>query len=135
MKLKYPLLPAIALLFLLPLYSQNSTVTVSGIVKNKSDKQILPFVNVVLKKQKDSLFVTGTAGNEEGRFTIAGIPPGNYIIQFSYSGFAALNQNILVGSLSQFLDLGTIELQQDSGGLQTVTVIAKPDDISKHDYK
>lgn len=112
------------------LQAQTSLVTVSGIIKDKVDKSALPFVNIVLKTEKDSAFVTGTVSNEEGRFILTNIKSGNYILQFSYTGFATKSQLVLVGSLSSFLDLGTIELQQEAKQLQEVVVSSKQDDVS-----
>ncbi len=112
-----------------PLLAQNS-VSISGIIKNKADKAALPFVNIVLKTAKDSAFVTGTVSNEEGRFTLTNVKSGNYILQFTYTGFALKVQPILVGTLSTFLDIGTVELQQDAKQLQEVVVSSKQDDVS-----
>lgn len=111
------------------MFAQHAAVTVSGIIKNKTGKAVLPFVNIIVKQEKDSAFVTGTVSNEEGRFGLFNIPSGNYIIQYSYSGFTTRSQTIVVGSLNAFLDLGTIELQQDAKQLQEVTVSAKQDDV------
>ena len=112
------------------LFAQNSSVTISGLVKNSTDKKALPFVNLVIKKQKDSAFVTGTISNEEGRFTLSGIKPGNYILEASYTGFALTSQIVLVGSLSAFLDLGIIELMQNPKQLQEVVVSSKQAELS-----
>lgn len=111
-------------------YAQTSAITVSGLIKSKADKTALPFVNIVLKTEKDSAFVTGTVSNEEGRFMLTNIKSGNYILELSYTGFALKSQPVLIGSLSDFLDLGTIELEQDVKQLQEVVVNAKQDDIS-----
>ncbi len=111
-------------------YAQIAAVTISGLIKNKTDKSTLPFVNIVLKTEKDSAFVTGTVSNEEGRFTLSNIKSGNYILEFSYTGFELKSQPVLVGSLSTFLDIGIIELQQDLKQLQEVVVSSKQDDVS-----
>jgi len=37
-------------------YAQNS-VTISGIIKDKTTKLSLPFVNIILKTEKDSVFM------------------------------------------------------------------------------
>jgi len=122
-------------LYLLPFlatvsHAQSLGVTMSGLIMSKADKVALPFVNIVLKTEKDSAFVTGTVSNEEGRFIVGNIKPGNYILKFSYTGFVLKSQPVLVGSLSTFLDIGTIELQQDSTQLQEVVVSSKQDDVS-----
>jgi len=111
-------------------HAQSLGVTMSGLIMSKADKVALPFVNIVLKTEKDSAFVTGTVSNEEGRFIVGNIKPGNYILKFSYTGFVLKSQPVLVGSLSTFLDIGTIELQQDSTQLQEVVVSSKQDDVS-----
>ncbi len=112
------------------LQAQTPAVTLSGLIKSKADKTALPFVNIILKTEKDSTFVTGTVSNEEGRFTLANIKSGSYILQCSYTGFEMRSQPVLIGSLSPFLDLGTIELQQDAKQLQEVVVTSKQDDVS-----
>lgn len=65
-------------------FAQNTLVTLSGIVKDKTTKEPLAYVNVVLKGEKDSAFVTGTVTNEEGRFTLLSIKSDNYILELSY---------------------------------------------------
>ena len=112
------------------LQAQISTVTLSGLIKSKANKNVLPFVNIVLKTEKDSAFVIGTVSNEEGRFTLANIKSGRYILQCSYAGFELQSQPLLIGSLSAFLDLGTIELQQDAKKLEEVVIISKQDDVN-----
>ena len=111
-------------------YAQTAGVTLSGVIKNKADKSILPFVNIVLKAEKDSSFITGTMSNEEGRFVLTNIQTGNYLLQFSYAGFITKLQPILVGRLNSFLDAGTIELQQDATLLQAVVIRSAQDEVS-----
>ncbi|MBL0132710.1 MAG: TonB-dependent receptor [Chitinophagaceae bacterium] len=130
MRIKISLIFSLLVCTVSMLQAQTSAVTVSGMIKGKADKTALPFVNIVLKTEKDSAFVTGTVSNEEGRFTLTNIKSGNYVLQFSYTGFASKSQPVLVGTLSSFLDLGTIELQQDAKQLQEVVVSSKQDDVS-----
>ena len=130
MRIKISLIFSLLICTVSMLQAQTSAVTVSGMIKGKADKTALPFVNIVLKTEKDSAFVTGTVSNEEGRFTLTNIKSGNYVLQFTYTGFASKSQPVLVGTLSSFLDLGTIELQQDAKQLQEVVVSSKQDDVS-----
>ncbi len=110
--------------------AQTNKVTLSGLVKESTGKTTLALVNIALKKSNDSSFVTGTFSNEEGRFSFADIKPGNYFLQLSYAGFVTKNQPVLIGTLSPFLDMGTIELQQDTKQLNEVVVPAKQDEVS-----
>ena len=111
-------------------YSQTTSVTLSGVVKNKASKAVIPFANIVLQKAKDSAFVTGTVSNEEGRFTLPNIPSGNYILQYSYIGLKVKYVPVLVGSLSTYLDLGALELEPDAKQLEEIVVTTKQDDVS-----
>ncbi len=113
MVLKFFLSLCLSSFFTTVSFAQTSSVTISGLIINKVDKTAMPFVNIILKTEKDSAFVTGTVSNEEGRFTLSNIKSGIYILQFSYTGYDLQSQSVLVGSLSTYLDVGTIELQQD----------------------
>ena len=127
------------LIFLFPVFvllgsgvkAQTSAVTVSGVIHAQKDKVPLPFVNVILKTEKDSAFVTGTVSNESGRFTLASIKPGSYVMEFSFIGYAARKQPLYVGTLTSFLDVGTIELAEDVTTLNEVVVTGRADAVSE----
>ena len=68
--------------FPLFIQAQTNKITVSGLVRNSTEKKALAFVNVVLKSSKDSSFVLGTITNEEGRFALADIKSGSYYLEF-----------------------------------------------------
>lgn len=112
------------------LHAQTGGVTLSGLVKMKSAKTALPFVNILLLKEKDSSFVTGALSDEEGRFALKGLTAGSYLIRISYTGFITRSEPILIGQLSNFLDLGTVELEQLTGQLQEVVVTSQKEEIS-----
>lgn len=131
MQIKKFLLVTLLLISIANLKAQNKLVTVSGNTKDKTTKLALPFVNVSLKTSNDNTLVTGTITNEEGRFTLANIKSGNYILEFSFIGYKTKIQSIYVGSLSEFLDQGTIELEEDATTLQEVVVVAKSNTISE----
>jgi outer membrane receptor protein involved in Fe transport len=110
-------------------FSQNKGVTISGLIKDKANKSALSYVNVVLKTEKDSAFVTGTVSNEEGRFTLSNVIPNNYYFEISFIGYVTKRQSIYVGSLSEFLDVSTIDLEEDIKTLGEVVVSAKQDEV------
>ncbi|MBL7778332.1 MAG: TonB-dependent receptor [Chitinophagales bacterium] len=111
-------------------FAQTKVVSVSGTIKDKAAKTVLPFVNVVLKTEKDTVFVTGTVSNEEGRFTLSNVNPDNYFLEISYVGYTTKRQSLFVGTLSEFLEVPTIELEEATQTLGEVTVTAKQDEIS-----
>lgn len=119
-------------LFLLPVlvFAQGNKVTLSGIVKDSRTKEALPFVNVVLRTENDSLLVAGTITGEDGRFSIADVSSGSYVLVVSYIGYQSSRHNVLIGKLSTFQDLGSIHLKDDQHLLGEVVVSSKQDDVS-----
>lgn len=113
------------------LRAQNKSVTLSGNTKDKTTKLALAFVNVALKTSKEGTSIAGTITNEEGRFSLANIKSGNYILEFSFIGYKTKTQSIYVGSLSEFLDQGTIELEEDATTLQEVVIVSKQNTVSE----
>jgi outer membrane receptor protein involved in Fe transport len=107
--------------------AQVSKVTISGQAK-AAKGEILPFVNIVLKAEKDSAFVAGTITNEAGRFSIADVRSGNYVLEMAYLGYQTVFRSINVGTLSPFLDLGEMSMTEDAKVLQEVTVTGQQTD-------
>lgn len=110
--------------------AQSATVIISGVVKDKTARTPMPYVNVVLKTEKDSVFIAGTVTNEEGRFSLQQIKPGNYSLELSFIGYKTLKQSLFVGSLSEFLEVPSIELSEDNSILEEVTISGKEDLIN-----
>jgi len=89
----------------------------------------MPYVNVILKTENDSAFVTGTVTDEAGRYTLASVRPGSYLLEFSLIGYATQRQPLYVGNLTNFLDAGTAELvENDRGSENTIPSVIKPGD-------
>ena len=118
-------------IIIISISNAQTSVTLSGIVKDKQSKAILPFVNVVLKTEKDSTFVSGTVTDEEGRFSISKINSGNYYIEVSFVGYNTHQQALFVGNLSNFLDVQTIEIEEKTTVLDEVVVTAQTNEISE----
>ena len=130
MRIKTILFVSLLLIARTNVAAQNKTVTLSGSVKDKVTKAVLPFVNVAFKTSRDTALVAGTITNEEGRFSLATIKSGNYILEFSFIGYKTKTQSVYIGSLSEFLDQGTIELEEDATTLQEVIVVSKSNAVS-----
>ncbi len=117
-----------AMFFPIESFGQETKVTLSGVIKNSKNNEALPFVNIIIKKSADSSFVSGTITNDDGFFKIADLKPGNYRLMISYVGHQPKIQEVLVGHLSPFLDLGIIELLEDSKALNEVVISGSPKD-------
>lgn len=119
------------ILLLLASISNAQNVTISGIIKNKSSKAILPFVNVVLKTEKGNYPILGTVTNEDGRFSLSKIKSGNYYLEISYVGYNTTQQPLFIGNLNDYLDIKTIEIEEKSTLLKDIIISEKTSVISE----
>jgi len=124
---------AVVILLLPSVYgwSQVKAVTVSGQVIEAKSSIKLPYVNVMMNAAADSTFIAGTVTDDEGRFSLSGIPPGSYVLELSYIGHTPLSSSVLVGRLSEFLDMGLIEMKEEASVLTEVVVIGTQDAVSE----
>lgn len=125
---KYLLIGFIALILTVSTFAQK--VAVSGKVLDVSNKSPLPYANVILKKEADSSFVTGAVSNEEGVFVLNNIIKGNYLLSTSLVGYLPVSKKVSVGQLSEFLDIGKIELTENKQLLEEVKVIGQQVGVS-----
>lgn len=112
-------------------YAQISSVTVSGTIRAQASKEHLPYVTITLSTASDNKFVSGTVSDEQGRFTLSHIKPGNYQLSISLVGYKNQQQNLYVGSLSEYLDVANINLESDEHMLDEVTVTGQQSGISQ----
>ena len=108
--------------------AQVSKITLSGLTRDRASRANIPFVNVLLKKERDSSFAYGTVTKDDGRFAIEDIVAGNYLLVISHSGYQPVTQKIFAGKLSSFLDIGIVDLLRDTSTLQEAVVTAKQQD-------
>ncbi len=94
--------------------------TISGIVEDGKDKPIA-YSNVIVLNPTDSTTVTGSISDENGRFKIADIKKGNYILKASFLGFNTYSETI---SVSNNINLN-ITLEEENEALDEVEIIAK----------
>jgi outer membrane receptor protein involved in Fe transport len=123
-KILYPVV-----LFLLP-FIGSAQVTISGIIRDQQKKFPLPYVSVTLINSADSAFVAGGITNDKGLFMFNNISPKEYLLIIRYAGYQSIQQPVLVGSLSPYLDLGAIELTAYAASLSEVEVIDKQDEVA-----
>jgi outer membrane receptor protein involved in Fe transport len=127
--LKY-LLVFIAIFSFSKISNAQTSVSISGLIKDKNNQEAIIFSNVLLLAEKDQKFVLGTVSDENGRFVLSKVAPGNYLLKVTSMGYVAYEQKVFVGSLSAFLDLKNIEMASDVALLNELTVSAKQDEVS-----
>lgn len=112
------------------LLAQETKVNLSGKIRDKTSQEALSYVNVVLKKAKDSSFVTGAITDESGLFTLVDVAPGDYELEASFIGFETVSKAIFVGSNSAFLNLGDLTMVASFQDLSAIEVVGQAEPVS-----
>jgi len=98
-----------------PAWAQNK---VTGTVVEEATGKSIPFVNVGLFRQADSVFVSGAATDDKGLFELLA-PNGDYRLVVSAIGFQTFEQMVAVSGNQ---DLGKLQLKEGSTRLDEVVV-------------
>lgn len=109
--------------------AQVAAVTVSGVVRDRRGKTVMPYVSVVLTQGKDSTLAYGTVTDAEGRYELSGVKPGTYVLVCSFAGYATVRQPLYVGSLSAFLSMGVMEMDEHATTLSEIVVGGKQAEV------
>ncbi|WP_114748718.1 TonB-dependent receptor domain-containing protein [Pleomorphovibrio marinus] len=112
-------------------FAQSESVELSGQITDKDSGSPLPFVNIILNERNKDSFIGGTVSNENGQFNLKLIPPGNYFVELSFTGYKPQSISIQVGRLSEFLDLGRFEMEENTESLDEVVVSGRRSEVSE----
>ncbi len=103
--------------------SQQGKFIISGTAVDKISKQPVEFVTVVLLNKKDSTTIKGTITDKKGKFSIGEIPPGDYLIRYSFIGYDDYTaRDLKIAAGQKNINLGIVELNHDAKKLNEVTV-------------
>ena len=95
---------------------------ISGVLADSTNNERLPFVNVGLMRAVDSVFISGTASDDAGRFKLEHIPDGKYIFFVSSIGYESLKKSL---DITSDLDLGIVKMKPGSTTLDEVVIVEK----------
>jgi outer membrane receptor protein involved in Fe transport len=104
--------------FIIPAMAQNK---LTGTIVEEANGKVIPFVNVGLFRQADSVFVSGAASDDKGRFELLA-PDGDYRLAVSAIGFQTFEQILTVKGNQ---NLGQLKLKEGSTKLDEVVVTEK----------
>lgn len=104
--------------------------SVSGRVIDAQLNQPLPYVNIVIKDIANTI-ITGGITNDDGTFKVDNIPEGKVIVSIQFVGFKTIDKPITIGVGSYKVDMGDIKLEEESMGLDEVTVVADVSSIQQ----
>ena len=94
---------------------------ITGTIVEEANGKTIPFVNVGLFRQADSVFVSGAASDDKGRFELLA-PNGDYRLAVSAIGFQTFEQLLTVKGNQ---DLGQLKLSEGSTKLNEVVITEK----------
>ena len=92
---------------------------IQGVISDTNDEYLIN-ASVILLNKKDSVLVTFALTNNNGKFQLEKVEPGDYLLQATYLGYEAYSQNISVKE--EDLNLGEIKMQIASSKLDEVIV-------------
>ncbi len=118
---KFTYLSFLLLLFTNLVNAQTTKATLSGTVANEDTKEQIENTTIQLLKS-DSSYVTGTITNDSGKFVIANIDKGKYIVRISNLGYKTIEQPFTIASKA--INLGNILLKADAIMLDEALVTA-----------
>lgn len=129
MKIKFLAFVSFFLIGFYAAFAQNKKATVSGIIKDKTTQLAIPFVNVIVKTAAGNAFIAGTITDENGRFEFPNLAKGNYNLELAFVGYKSEKTPLYIGELNEFLNLGTIQMEETAQALSEVIVTSKPEVI------
>lgn len=102
-------------------FSSKGQNIMSGIIVSSKNNSPLEFVNVLLFRLPDSVYIKGGISNRDGKYTISDIKEGQYVASFSFIGFQR-KQKLVEIKQNQSLD---ITLEEQGKTLNEVIVQGK----------
>lgn len=120
--MKKLLLLFFALTYFMALAQANKGL-VKGKVIDKTTKEPLPYVNIVIKDASEKI-LTGGITNDKGNFEIKDIVVGKQTIEFQFIGYETLIKNIDL-TQNPKLNLGTVSIAESSNLMDEVTLVTE----------
>lgn len=103
--------------------AQEHPGVMTGRVFDAASQKPIEYANVILFRQSDSAMVTGTTSQEDGRFKIAALAPGNYYVNIQFIGYKTHRLgNVAITPAKAEINLGKILLEQTTLNMETVEV-------------
>ena len=115
--------------------AQVKDVSISGELRDQKTNEVIPYAKIILKTM-DSTNLIGTISDDDGRFVLAKVVPGDYLLQLSNYGYETVYRSIFVGDLSPFLDLSIMSMKTLELEIEEVVVVGQQDAlVGKMDKK
>lgn len=98
--------------------------SIQGSIKSFGSQLSIEFANLALYNTADSMLITGTISDPEGKFEIRDIPFGNYYLLVHFIGFQTERiDNIQLNTANRMYYTGEILLKEASENLEEVEIL------------
>lgn len=105
--MKNTILLLTSMLFSTFVYAQKAEI--SGVITDKNSDEKIPFATISLYKSDFSELVKGSVSNENGKFSVLGLTPGNYRAVVSFIGYKPDTSEVIpVSNVKNKYDLGEV---------------------------
>lgn len=98
---------------------------IEGIVIDGELGGPLGYVTVQVKEKGSSKILKGAVTGDDGNYRIEGLKKGDYVVTYSYVGYAEINKPISIKNEGQILRLGELVLEEDANQLSEVEVVGQ----------
>jgi outer membrane receptor protein involved in Fe transport len=112
-------------------YSQQSNKTVKGKVVDGLTKESVPYASIVIKSNTTNKIISGGITDDNGNFEVKNIPNENLNLEVQFIGYKLFSRNLGLSDSSKVLDLGVIEIEEDSEQLEGVEITAERSTIEQ----
>ncbi|MBN3584277.1 TonB-dependent receptor [Algoriphagus aestuarii] len=103
--------------------SKKTPARIIGVAKDQNSGDPVSYATAALYKAGTEENVAGGVADDEGKFFITGMEPGEYTLKISFLGFETKSvENIQVTSTNGDVDLGEILMADEGVALEEVTV-------------
>jgi outer membrane receptor protein involved in Fe transport len=104
---------------------------ITGKIVDENTKKPVEFSNIILFSTPNNVQVAGTVSNNEGKFLLKGIKPGNYYLYIQFIGYERKTiDNISLSDVKPSLDLGSIIIKPTVINLQNVVIESQRSPVS-----
>ena len=97
---------------------------ISGKVIDQSSKEVLPYVNIVVKDLTKKI-ITGGITSLDGEFKIKNIPQKLSIVEIQFIGYETFSREINISTQNKKINLGIVSLAEDATTLDEVEIRAE----------
>jgi len=100
--------------------------TLSGTIIDKQTKNPIEFATIVIQKKNDGPVIDGTITDSKGRFIFENIVDGEYIISYSFIGYAKKSSPpFIIDAQHKLVNLGELFLELSVQELNSVDVVGE----------